>query len=104
MFVNNGPVKPKCLPVQNRPAVTHVARKCGTFIHAHTVKEHRHRKGCDLPFTDTVIGNALNEKRYLGVGQNFAFTFTANNFLRQHMLSPRGRRSIISAITKRNRL
>ncbi len=88
MLVHHRSIKAKRLPVQNRTAIAHVARKGRALVHGHAIKEHSHGKGGNLPFADAVICDALDEKGDLSVCQNFAFAFTANDFLGQHVLSP----------------
>ena len=87
VLVDNRATQIEVIPGQYHAGVAHGAGQGNPLIHGHVFEVDRHRQGGNLPLTDGVVGNALNEElNFLGT-ERFTVALLANNFLRQKHLS-----------------
>ena len=82
MLVDDRPVETERLPFHNAAGIAHGQRQIDALIAIHAVEEDGHGECRDLRFAHRVVGDAGNERRNLGFGQDFLVTFVTNDLLR----------------------
>ena len=62
VFIDDRTVKVEAFPVQNGTGIPHRHGQRNALRHRHIVEEDGHRQRGDLPFRDSIVADAVDEK------------------------------------------